>query len=106
MDSVLPLSGTMAETLPPYYQSVDGNLVGSGKTFMNKADSGITYNIPDNRKRPRDSINEFNVYPIRQKSNKISEALPSFLDQDIILQAHQQQSEMDRFLTHHVILHS
>jgi E3 ubiquitin-protein ligase BOI-like protein len=101
MDSVLPLSGTMAETLPPYYQSVDGNLVGSGKTFMNKADSGITYNIPDNRKRPRDSINEFNVYPIRQKSNKISEALPSFLDQDIILQAHQQQSEMDRFLTHH-----
>ena len=104
MDSMLPQAATMPETLPPYYQSVDcGNLGGSTKTFMNKADSGLTYAIPvpDQRKRPRDSINDFNAIPIRQKTNKVS-GLPSFLDQDIILQVHQQQSEIDRFLAQHV----
>lgn len=104
MDSMLPQAAAMPETLPPYYQSVDcGNLGGSTKTFMNKADSGLTYAIPvpDQRKRPRDSINDFNALPIRQKTNKVS-GLPSFLDQDFILRAHQQQLEIDRFLAQHV----
>ncbi|XP_030942406.1 BOI-related E3 ubiquitin-protein ligase 1-like [Quercus lobata] len=103
MDSMLPQVAAMPETLPPYYQSVDcGNLGGSTKTFMNKADSGLTYAIPvpDQRKRPRDSINDFNALPIRQKTNKVS-GLPSFLDQDFILRAHQQQLEIDRFLAQH-----
>ncbi len=37
--------------------------------------------------------------------NKSPKPFPSFLDQDIILQAHQQQSEIDCFLAHHVIRH-
>lgn len=104
MDSMLPQAATMPETLPPYYQSVDcSNLGASPKTFINKADSGLTYTIPvpDQRKRPRDSFNDFNALPIRQKTNKVS-GLPSFLDQDIILQIYQQQLEIDRFLAQHV----
>ena len=38
--------------------------------------------------------------------NKSPKPFPSILDWDIILQAHQQQSEIDRFLAHYVILHS
>jgi len=93
MFSRVPLAGTMSETLPPFYQSVDCSL----------ADSELS-NIPDQRKRPRDSmINQFADFIVPQKRNKIS-VLPSFLCQDIILQAQQQQSEIDRFLVQHVIL--
>jgi hypothetical protein len=102
MFSRVPLAGTMSETLPPFYQSVDCSLA-SAKPLMNKADSELS-NIPDQRKRPRDSmINQFADFIVPQKRNKIS-VLPSFLCQDIILQAQQQQSEIDRFLVQHVIL--
>jgi E3 ubiquitin-protein ligase BOI-like protein len=104
MYSGVPLAGTMPETLLPFYQSVDCNL-GSEKPVMNKADSGLS-NIYDQRKRPRDSmINQFDDFIVPQKRNKIS-VLPSFLCQDIIFQAQQQQSEIDRFLAQHVIIHS
>jgi len=99
MYSGVPLAGTMPETLLPFYQSVDCNL-GSEKPVMNKADSGLS-NIYDQRKRPRDSmINQFDDFIVPQKRNKIS-VLPSFLCQDIIFQAQQQQSEIDRFLAQH-----
>lgn len=104
MYSGVPLAGTMPEMLLPFYQSVDCNL-GLEKPVMNKADSGVS-NIHDQRKRPRDSmINQFDDFIVPQKRNKIS-VLPSFLCQDIIFQAQQQQSEIDRFLAQHVILHS
>jgi hypothetical protein len=72
---------------------------------MNKADSGLS-NIYDQRKHPRHSmIDQFDDFVAPQKRNKIS-VLPSFLCQDIIFQAQQQQSEIDRFLAQHVIIHS
>lgn len=94
----VPLAGAMPETLPPFYQSLDCNL-GSTKPVMNKADSGIS-NIVDQRKRPGDSINQFDDFVVPQKRNRIS-MLPSFLDQELIFQAQQQQSEIDRFLAQH-----
>lgn len=96
-----PLAGTMPETVPAFYQSVDCNL-GSGKPVMNKADSELSNIIPDQRKRPGDLINQFDDFIVPQKRNKVSVS-PSFLCQDIIFQAQQQQSEIDRFLAQHVI---
>ncbi|XP_041028232.1 BOI-related E3 ubiquitin-protein ligase 1-like [Juglans microcarpa x Juglans regia] len=96
MYSGLPLAGTMPEALPPFTQSVDYNL-GSAKTFINKADSGLSYSIPDHRKRPTDSINELSALTVPQKRTKLS-GLPSFVDRDIIFQAQQQQQgEIDCF---------
>ncbi|XP_041023414.1 BOI-related E3 ubiquitin-protein ligase 1 [Juglans microcarpa x Juglans regia] len=98
MFSGLPLAGTMPEMQPGFNQSsADCNLV-SSQTFMNKADSGLSYTIPDRRKRPTDSFNELNALTVPQKRSKAS-GLSSFLDQDIIFQAQQQQqqAEIDRF---------
>ncbi|KAG2688098.1 hypothetical protein I3843_09G078400 [Carya illinoinensis] len=97
MFSGLPLAGTMPEMQPGFNQlSADCNLV-SSQTFMNKADSGLSYTIPDRRKRPTDSFNELNALTVPQKRSKAS-GLSSFLDHDIIFQAQQQQqAEIDRF---------
>ncbi|KAF3450149.1 hypothetical protein FNV43_RR06229 [Rhamnella rubrinervis] len=99
MDSTLPLAPTMAETLLPPYQSP----VCDAKASLNnnKADSGLTYNIPTTRKRPRESImdHEFNAnFIVPQKSKH---GVYAFLDRDIVSQIHQQQSEIDRFIAHH-----
>lgn len=92
MDSTLPPT-LMAETLLPLYQSP-----------VNKADSGLTYNIPTTRKRPRESImgHDSNANFIVQKTKP--SGVCAFLDIDIISQIYQQQSEIDRFIAHHVIL--
>ncbi|OMO65860.1 Zinc finger, RING/FYVE/PHD-type [Corchorus olitorius] len=102
MDSCVPLvDNTMQEAsqLFPLYQSLAACDPISAKTSINKADSGLTYNIPVSapRKRPRDSfINGFDSYPVSQK-NKFS----SVLDDDVFSQIQQQQQEIDRFLAEH-----
>ncbi|XVF27237.1 hypothetical protein REPUB_Repub14bG0089100 [Reevesia pubescens] len=106
MDSCVPLVDTMQEAsqLFPLYQSLvcDPNI--SAKTSINKADSGLTYNmnIPVSapRKRPRDAlINGFDSYPVSQK-NKFS-GVSSVLDDDVFSQIQQQEQEVDRFIAEH-----
>ncbi|CAJ1962860.1 unnamed protein product [Sphenostylis stenocarpa] len=92
MDSALPLPpATMPESLLSLYQS----------SFCdpNKADSGLTYHLPLQRKRSRDFTTELTSLPPHQK-NKISPQ-PSFLSQEILYQFQHQQSEIDRVLAHH-----
>lgn len=56
-----------------------------------KAESGLTYNLPISRKRARDES-----FMMSFPGNF------SFLGQDISLQMHQQQLEIDRFISQHV----
>lgn len=96
MDSTLPLPTTMHESLIPFYQS--------NVCDPNKADSGLTYNIPLQRKRSRDFSNELVSLPPNQKNKVISSesSSSSFLDQ-VVYQFQNQQSDIDRILAHHVI---
>ena len=94
MDSPLPLPpAAMPESLLSLYQS----------SFCdpNKADSGLTYNLPLQRKRSRDFTSELTSLPPHHK-NKISPQ-PSLLSQEILYQFQHQQSEIDRVLAQHVI---
>ncbi|XP_022715448.1 BOI-related E3 ubiquitin-protein ligase 1-like [Durio zibethinus] len=106
VDSCVPLVDTMQEAsqLFPLYQSLvcDPNI--SAKTSINKADSGLTYNmnIPASapRKRPRDSFtNGFDSYSVAQKNN-IS-GVSSLLDDDVFSQIQQQQHDIDRLVAEH-----
>ncbi|XVF40040.1 hypothetical protein PTKIN_Ptkin01aG0080400 [Pterospermum kingtungense] len=111
MDSCVPLVDTMQEAsqlFPLYHQQqpVVCDPIISAKTSINKADSGLTYNMNNNnipvvsapRKRPRDSFinNGFHSYTVPQK-NKFS----SLLDDDVFSQIQQQQQEIDRFIAEH-----
>ncbi|GMI72984.1 BOI-related gene 1 [Hibiscus trionum] len=92
MDSCVPL---VDSTQPLYI---------SAKTSINKADSGLSYNmnIPVSapRKRSRDSFNNgFDSYSVPQK-NKLS-GVSSVLDNDILSQIQQQQQDIDRFISDH-----
>ncbi|XVE88468.1 hypothetical protein DITRI_Ditri19aG0072100 [Diplodiscus trichospermus] len=105
MDSCVPLVDTMQEAsqIFPLCQSFVCDPL-SAKTSINKADSGLTYNmnIPVSapRKRPRDSfINGFDSYTIPQK-NKFS-GVSFVLDDDVFSQIQQQQQEIDRFVADH-----
>ncbi|KAJ6671904.1 SBP (S-RIBONUCLEASE BINDING PROTEIN) FAMILY PROTEIN [Salix viminalis] len=102
MDSGLVFNEPMPETLLSFYQSSLGCDPVSAKA-SNKDDSGLTYNVPAvvaPRKRPRDSINDnFDAFHASQKT-KVS-PLPSFIDQEIIFQIQQQQSETDRLIAEH-----
>lgn len=93
MDSAMQqIPTTMHESLLPFYQS--------NVCDPNKADSGLTYNIPLQRKRSRDFTSELISLPVSQK-NKLSTESSSFLDQ-VLFQFQNQQSEIDRILAHHV----
>ncbi|KAI4306373.1 hypothetical protein L6164_029655 [Bauhinia variegata] len=98
MDSALPLPTTRT-TLPeshfPFYQSSFCD----AKASMNKADSGLTYHLPAPRKRSRDLTTELNALPVPQRSKISSQS--SFLDQEIIYQIQQQETEIDRFIAQH-----
>ncbi|KAH7569579.1 hypothetical protein ACOSP7_013078 [Xanthoceras sorbifolium] len=99
MDSFTPFAEIIPESVLPWYQNLDCNPI-SAKTSMDKADSGLTYNIPAPRKRPRDSIYDFDAFsPVSQK-NKLS-GFSSFVNEDVILQFQQQQSEIDRYIAQH-----
>lgn len=98
MDSGLGFNETMPTTaLFPFYQSLVCDPI-LAKSSMNKDDSGLTYNVPAPRKRPRDPINELDAFTVTQKS-KFSGS--SFIDEDIFFQIHQHQSEIDRFVAEH-----
>ncbi|KAE8715063.1 putative BOI-related E3 ubiquitin-protein ligase 2 [Hibiscus syriacus] len=92
MDSCVPL----VDSMQPLYQSLvcDPNI--SAKTSINKADSGLTFNmnipVSSPRKRSRDSFNNgFDSYSIPQK-NKLS---------DVFSQIQQQQQDIDCFISDH-----
>ncbi|XP_022721715.1 BOI-related E3 ubiquitin-protein ligase 1-like [Durio zibethinus] len=106
MDSCVPLVYTMqqASQLFPLYESLVCDPI-SAKTSINKADSGLTYNmnIPVSapRKRPRDSsIIGFDSYTVVPQKNKFS-GVSSVLDDDIFSQIQQHQQEIDRFIAEH-----
>ncbi|KAI9086930.1 hypothetical protein K1719_031091 [Acacia pycnantha] len=102
--SLLPLSGTTttasnAPLLPAPYNS----FIVDQKTPI-KSDSGLSYNLPlASRKRSRDSINYGPLlYYKNTATNDNTCASFSFLGQDISLQIHQQQLDIDRLIAHHM----
>ncbi|KAK8650314.1 hypothetical protein V6N13_139959 [Hibiscus sabdariffa] len=85
MDSCVPL----IDSIQPLYHI-------SAKTSINKADSGLTYNmnipVSATRKRSRDSFaNGFDSYS--------DSGVSSVLDNDVFSQI--QQQDVDRFISHH-----
>jgi E3 ubiquitin-protein ligase BOI-like protein len=99
MDSAIPLQTTMHESMLPFYQS--------NVCDPNRADSGLTYNNPLQRKRSRDFSTELVSLPPHQKNRVISSESSPFLDQ-VLYQFQNQQSDIDRILAQHVsffILH-
>ncbi|KAE8725837.1 E3 ubiquitin-protein ligase BOI [Hibiscus syriacus] len=94
MDYCVPL----VESMQPLYQSLVFDPIFSAKTSINKADSGLSYNmnIPVSvpRKRSRDSLtSDFDSYSVPPK-NKL-------LDNDVFSQIQQQQEDIDRFINDH-----
>ncbi|XP_039070785.1 E3 ubiquitin-protein ligase BOI-like isoform X2 [Hibiscus syriacus] len=86
----------LVDSMQPLYQPFvcDPNI--SARTSINKADSGLTYNmnIPVSapRKRSRDSFNSgFDSYSVPQKT-KLS---------DVFSQIQQQEEDIDRFISDH-----
>jgi hypothetical protein len=99
MDSAIPLQTTMHESMLPFYQS--------NVCDPNRADSGLTYNNPLQRKRSRDFSTELVSLQPHQKNRVMSSESSSFLDQ-VLYQFQNQQSDIDRILAQHVsffILH-
>lgn len=94
MNSGMPIPTTMHESMLPFYQS--------NVCDQNRADSGLTYNNPLQRKRSRDLSTELVSLPPQQKNRVISSESSSFADQ-VLYQFQNQQSEIDRILAHHVI---
>ncbi|KAG5546841.1 hypothetical protein RHGRI_018870 [Rhododendron griersonianum] len=92
-----PLSGTTTETLLPLYNTNNSAM---------KSDSGLSYPIPSvSRKRTRDSINPLLSFPNGQIYNQSNNRCSSFtfLGEDVSLQIHQQQLEIDRFIAQHTV---
>lgn len=103
------LSGTTtAETLLPAYNSVIVDSSVSPKTAAvsaaMKSDSGLSYNytLPLPRKRAREcmNMNPFTSYPSVPASKSCGSF--SFLGEDISLQIHQQQNDIDRLVSQHL----
>ncbi|XP_038888853.1 probable BOI-related E3 ubiquitin-protein ligase 3 [Benincasa hispida] len=100
---------TTAETLLPAYNSVIvDSSVSPPKTAAvsaaMKSDSGLTYNytLPLPRKRAREcmNMNPFASYPSAPVSKSCGSF--SFLGEDISLQIHQQQLDIDRLISQHL----
>lgn len=104
--SILPLSGTTTATatetlLPPAYNSLVAD-----KTAM-KSDSGLTYNVPLSGKRSRENSNSINnfpfpCYPSSTNKSCASSSFFSFLGEDISLQIHQQQLDINNLIAQHM----
>ncbi|KAL5097615.1 hypothetical protein RYX36_001942 [Vicia faba] len=88
----IPIPTTMHESMLPFYQS--------NVCDQNRADSGLTYNNPLQRKRSRDLSTELVSLPPQQKNRVISSESSSFADQ-VLYQFQNHQSEIDRILAHH-----
>ncbi|KAJ6297885.1 hypothetical protein OIU76_019072 [Salix suchowensis] len=98
----VPLSGTTttAETLLPMYNSSVITDSIPHKTQI-KSESGLTYNLPAQRKRPRDSISPLLSYPTPVQSNKTRSPF-SFFGQDLSFQIQQQQLDTDCLISQHM----
>ncbi|EEF28104.1 BOI-related E3 ubiquitin-protein ligase 1 [Ricinus communis] len=104
-DTQMDSGFTFNETMPaapflPFYQSLACDPILAKSSVNNKDDSGLTYNVSAPRKRPRDPINDFDAFTVCHQKTK-SSGLLSFLDEDIIFQIQQQQSETDRLIAEH-----
>lgn len=112
--SEFPLAPAMAEGLLPlhYHQSLVCDSV-QPKTSMNTDNSGLTYNVPAQRKRPRDSFDQFiNNAPTnffvasqsQQKSNNdvLVSQFPSLVGEQILPYINQYQLDIDTIISHHV----
>ncbi|KAE8656200.1 hypothetical protein F3Y22_tig00117005pilonHSYRG00111 [Hibiscus syriacus] len=106
MDACVPLVDSMpqySQAFPLYHPLVCDPI--SAKTSINKADSGLTYNmnIPASapRKRPRSDtfVNGLESYPVSQKT-KLT-VFSSLLDDDVLSQIQLQQQEIERFIVEH-----
>lgn len=104
MNNGIALPNTAMPEQLPLYQALLCDPNSAKASMNNKADSGLTYNIPAPKKRPRDSVDDFDALAASQK-HKIS-PFSSIIDQNVIFQIQQQQSEIDRFIAEHVIIHS
>lgn len=99
---------TMVENFLPYnHQSMVCDSI-QGKTSM-KAESGLTYNLPvASRKRARDSMinNQINSSVIattqKNNNNNLYDFSSVIADENLSLQLHQQQLEMDLIIAQHV----
>ncbi|XP_039054063.1 BOI-related E3 ubiquitin-protein ligase 1-like isoform X2 [Hibiscus syriacus] len=105
IDACVPLVDSMQRDsqLFPLYQPFVCDPI-SAKTSINKADSGLTYNmntpVSAPRKRPRDSfVNGLDSYPISQKSKLYD--FSSVLDEYVLSQIQLQQQEIERFIVKH-----
>ncbi|KAE8715358.1 putative BOI-related E3 ubiquitin-protein ligase 2 [Hibiscus syriacus] len=105
MDIRVPLVDSMPQDSQafPLYQTLLCDPI-SAKTSINKADSGLTYNmnIPVSapRKRLRDTfVHGLESYLVSQKT-KLS-AFSSLLDDDVLSQIQLQQQEIERFIVEH-----
>ncbi|KAJ1430751.1 Zinc finger, RING-type [Sesbania bispinosa] len=109
--SILPLSGTTTATatetlLPPAYNSLVADSF-PHKTAM-KSDSGLTYNVPlSGGKRSRENSNSINnfpfpCYPSSTNKSCASSSFFSFLGEDISLQIHQQQLDINNLIAQHM----
>lgn len=99
MNNGIALPNTAMPEQLPLYQALLCDPNSAKASMNNKADSGLTYNIPAPKKRPRDSVDDFDALAASQK-HKIS-PFSSIIDQNVIFQIQQQQSEIDRFIAEH-----
>ncbi|KAL3522990.1 hypothetical protein ACH5RR_015824 [Cinchona calisaya] len=105
--SGIPLVPGMVENLLPLHQSLVCDSV-QPKTSMN-TDSGLTYNVPAPRKRPRDSFEQFNNVPpnlfatSHQKNNNNDHLsqFPSFLGEQVFPYINQYQLDIDSIISQH-----
>ncbi|KAJ7948915.1 BOI-related E3 ubiquitin-protein ligase 1 [Quillaja saponaria] len=98
--STVPLSGiTTTETLLPAYNSVIADSF-PPKTAI-KSESGVTYNLPVQRKRSRDSITPFISYTSTPQPHKNCGSF-SFLGEDLSLDIQQQQLDLDCLIAQHM----
>lgn len=106
--SGVPLIPAIAEGLLPLHHPTLACDSVQPKTSMN-TDSGLTYNVPAPRKRPRDSFDQFNNGPANffvtsQQKNSSNDAVaqfPSFFGEQILPFISQHQLDIDTIISQH-----
>ncbi|GMI82200.1 BOI-related gene 1 [Hibiscus trionum] len=100
MDTCVPLVDSMQQDSQffPLYQPLVCDPI-SAKTSINKADSGLTYNMNIPVSAPRKRPRELDSYPVSQNS-KLS-GFSSLLDDDVLSQIQLQQQEIERVIVEH-----
>ncbi|XP_027155973.1 probable BOI-related E3 ubiquitin-protein ligase 2 [Coffea eugenioides] len=106
--SGVPLIPAIAEGLLPLHHPTLACDSVQPKTSMN-TDSGLTYNMPAPRKRPRDSFDQFNNVPAnffvtsqqKNNSNDVVAQFPSFFGEQILPFINQHQLDIDSIISQH-----